>query len=265
MPLRLRAVLILTALSVFTVWTVNAQAQLPSLSIDDVEQEEGSGHRFVGFADGITVTPFVFTVTLSEASANTVTITYKTRDTTADNQFPYDFYDTSGVLTFAPGETEKTVTVNVWADYNDEATEFFVVELSNPSNATIGKGVGTGTILNDDPAPTNSDLAVEIVSGSTVHVGENSTITFQVTNKGPEDITNVTWSFHEQQVPATTSQGEGCGHVFGGEGEGNTHCYLGTIASGNTATVTMGLGKIPPYCTDDTPSYNKFWLRDTSV
>ncbi|HEY1189381.1 MAG TPA: Calx-beta domain-containing protein, partial [Gemmata sp.] len=116
-----------------------------SVSINDVTQTEGDSGTM----------SFTFTVTLSAASAQTVTVNYTTANgtaTTADG----DYASTSGVLTFAPGETSKTVTVLVNGDTTNEATETFAVNLSNPTNATIGTGAGTGTITNDDPVPSAS-------------------------------------------------------------------------------------------------------------
>ena len=65
-------------------------------------------------------------------------------------------------LTFAPGETSKTVDVNVVDDALIEANETFTVGLSNPTNATLGTAVGTGTINNDELPPLVSvnDLSV---------------------------------------------------------------------------------------------------------
>jgi chitinase len=53
-------------------------------------------------------------------------------------------------LTFAPGETSKTITVLVDGDRREEADEFFFVILSSPSNATLADSQGVGTIQNDD-------------------------------------------------------------------------------------------------------------------
>ncbi|MCX5947220.1 MAG: Ig-like domain-containing protein [Cyanobacteria bacterium] len=63
-----------------------------------------------------------------------------------DNTFP------SGTLTFATGESSKTITVNVNGDSTVEFDEDFTVSLSNTSNATITTASASGTILNDDTA-----------------------------------------------------------------------------------------------------------------
>ncbi|NCT70124.1 MAG: hypothetical protein GXC75_04215 [Xanthomonadaceae bacterium] len=93
-----------------------------------------------------------FTVSLSAASTQTVTVAYVAADgtaTTANN----DYTATSGTLTFAPGETSKTVNVLVIGDTAFEADETFTLGLSAPTNATLGTAAATGTIVNDDAAP----------------------------------------------------------------------------------------------------------------
>ena len=93
----------------------------------------------------------VFTVSLSPASTNTVTVHYASADGTATAGS--DYTALSGTLTFASGETSKTITAAVIGDTINEPNETFVVNLSNPSNATVADGQGRATILNDDPAP----------------------------------------------------------------------------------------------------------------
>ena len=93
----------------------------------------------------------LFTVSLSAASANTVSVHYASADGTA--MAGSDYTAVSGTLTFAPGETSKTISVAVAGDTINEPDETFVVNLSNPSNATIADGQGQATILNDDPPP----------------------------------------------------------------------------------------------------------------
>jgi hypothetical protein len=120
------------------------QAQLaslisqPAISISGVSRQEGNG----GTID------FVFTVTLSEASALTVKVDYATADGSATAGS--DYVAQNGTLEFAPGETVKPITIEVIGDTQPEVNETFYVNLSNPQNATIQVGQGVGTILNDD-------------------------------------------------------------------------------------------------------------------
>ena len=61
----------------------------------------------------------------------------------------------AATLTFAPGETTQTVTVQVNGDMLDEIDETFLVNLTSPTNATIVDGQGIGTITDDDAPPTS--------------------------------------------------------------------------------------------------------------
>ncbi len=91
----------------------------------------------------------VFTVSLSEASGLPVTVNFSSADGTALAGSDYTAL-APGTLTFAPGETTKTIAVEVLGDTSIEDHESFSVMLSEASGATIGAGVATGTILNDD-------------------------------------------------------------------------------------------------------------------
>jgi hypothetical protein len=119
----------------------------PSLSISDASVVEGNSGT----------TNAVFTVTLLSASGKTVTVDYTTTNGTAVS--PDDFATTSGTLTFAPGETSKQILVPVVGDTLDELTETFVVNLSNPNNATLADAQGVGTIVTDE-APKVASMVV---------------------------------------------------------------------------------------------------------
>ena len=82
----------------------------------------------------------VFTVTLTPASSQTVTVDYATADQSA--QAGTDYTSTQGTLTFAPGDTTKAITVPVLGDNALESDERFVVQLSNPTNATLATTPG---------------------------------------------------------------------------------------------------------------------------
>ena len=112
----------------------------PRISITDVSLPEGN----VG-------TNFVFAVTLSAASTQTVTVNYSTANGTASAGS--DYTATSGTLTFLAGSTTATmpISVPVNGDTSVEPDETFFVNLSNASNnAAIADVQGLGTIVNDD-------------------------------------------------------------------------------------------------------------------
>ena len=110
------------------------------MSVEDVQMEEGD--------DG--TTDFDFTVSLSPASELEVAVSYATADGTASSRT--DYRAASGELRFAPGETEKTVSVSVLGDLRPEVDETFTLTLSSPANAEIARAEATGTIVNDDTA-----------------------------------------------------------------------------------------------------------------
>lgn len=93
----------------------------------------------------------VFTVTLSGENVQSVTVDYTTAEDTATPEV--DYTPTSGTLTFAPGETEKTITVEVNGDTESEGSETFFVNLRNPRNATLTDDRGRGTIIEPLPIP----------------------------------------------------------------------------------------------------------------
>jgi endoglucanase len=91
-----------------------------------------------------------FVIKLDGPSTAPVTVYYATVGGTATAGT--DFVGTSGSVTFAPGETSKTVTVSVISDTKAESKETFTVALSNASGASIADGTGIGTIVDDDGA-----------------------------------------------------------------------------------------------------------------
>ncbi len=93
-------------------------------------------------------TPFTFTVSLATTSATVVQVPYSTVNGSATAGS--DYTAVSGTLTFAPGETSKTIVVSVNGDGLREGNEIFTVNLSNVLGAPVVKRTGFGTILNDD-------------------------------------------------------------------------------------------------------------------
>ena len=88
----------------------------------------------------------------------------------------------SGVLTFAAGQTTRTVAVTIAGDTVNEPNESFVVNLANATNASIADPQGVGTITNDDtaaPAPAQG-FSVGDAVGHEPHGGHNL-VHFKVT------------------------------------------------------------------------------------
>ena len=110
----------------------------PALSVADATAVEGTGAT----AD--------FVVTLEPAASETVTVRNATSDGTATE--PEDYTAADGTLTFAAGETSKTVPVTVVDDSLEDSRETFTLTLSKVSggNARLADATATGTILNDE-------------------------------------------------------------------------------------------------------------------
>ena len=90
-----------------------------------------------------------FRVALDGPTSRAVEVDYATADRTA--RAGSDYAATRGTLTFAPGETSKTVSVPVLDDAIDEGQETFLLRLFNARGARIADGDAIGTIANSDP------------------------------------------------------------------------------------------------------------------
>ena len=163
---------------------------LPNLRINDATVAEGN----TGTASA------TFTVTLSAAWTRTITVDYGTSDATATAGS--DYQAASGTLTFAPGETSKTITVLVNGDRVPEPNETFVVNLSSPTNATVVAGQGVGTIMDDEPR-----ISIGDVTKTEGKKGQTTLFTFTVTLSAAYDQP-VTMSFRTADGTAKTSDGD---------------------------------------------------------
>ncbi len=120
------------------VGTITNDDAPPIISIADVSAPEGN----------CASTAFNFTVSLNAPSSVQATVNFSTAAGLA--LVGSDFAGTSGTLTFAPGETFQLVTVQVVGDDFLEVDENFFVNLSTPTNASIGDTQAIGTILDDN-------------------------------------------------------------------------------------------------------------------
>jgi hypothetical protein len=111
---------------------------LPALSINNVTVTEGNS----------AATQAIFTVKLSAVTGQVVTVRYATANGTATA--PNDYAAVNGLLTFNPGETTKTISVQVKGDLLKEPNETFKLNLSAPTKATLADGLGIGTVINND-------------------------------------------------------------------------------------------------------------------
>jgi hypothetical protein len=138
------------ALSSKTV-TVAASA---SLSIADVTVAEGDS----GTSNAL------LTVSLSEAFTCPVTVNYATADGTA--AAGSDYVASTGNVTFLPGQTQQTITVQVKGDTLNEPNETFFVRLSGANNAAIAVSQAVVTIVDDDAMPALCIRDASVVEGN---------------------------------------------------------------------------------------------------
>lgn len=162
----------------------------PRISITDATVNDGnSGTR-----------PIAFTVSMAAAYDVPVPISYATANYTATAGS--DYQAKSGTLTIPAGQTSGTITVLVYGDRIPEPNETFIVNLSGPTNATITDGTGLGTIIDDEPRISISD-----VSKSEGKKGQTTLFTFNVTLSVPYDQP-VSMSFRTVDGTANTSDGD---------------------------------------------------------
>lgn len=143
----------------------------------------------------------VFTVQLSPPSTEPVSVRYATSNLTATAGSDYDAV--SGVLSFAPGETNLPIRVRVHGDFAYENFESFTVRLQDATNALIIDSEGLGILFDDDPVPsvTIADASVLEGSGGTVtgavfHLtltglaGANVAVNYSATNGTAEVVSD---------------------------------------------------------------------------
>ena len=149
----------------------------PRLSVQD---------RVIGEGDGY----IDFVVSLNQPGQNIVTVAYATQSGTASGS-GYDFENTSGTLSFAPGETTKTVRIPISQYSAMEGLEYFRFDLSSPSNAAIERGSAMITVIDNDIVLDTPEVVVRDVSvdekagtasfvvslGRSVGQSSNSTVT----------------------------------------------------------------------------------------
>ncbi len=132
-----------------------------------------------------------FPVTLSSAAGTAVTVEYTTEDGVGPGgaKSPGEYTATHGTLTFAPGETAKTIPVEVLAA-GFTGVRTFTVKLSNPEGANLETGQATGTILGPNPLQVTvsispSKLEIEQNEAGAVPLQPKATVTVKNVSKVP--------------------------------------------------------------------------------
>jgi hypothetical protein len=113
--------------------------QLPTINLSPLGQT-----IIEGFTSPQNVT---YTVTLSSASNQTISVNYATANGTAMGGL--DYTATIGTLIFAPYVTSKVINVTILNDFLNEADETFTLTLSSPTNASLGALTTVTTTITD--------------------------------------------------------------------------------------------------------------------
>jgi Calx-beta domain/Domain of unknown function (DUF4114)/RTX calcium-binding nonapeptide repeat (4 copies) len=144
-----------------------------------------------------------FDIFLSHASTKTITVEYATVDGTAIGDSDFEPIAPT-TLTFAPGETCKTISVAILDDNVHEQKESFIVELTNATNATIelGYDYGIAKIIDDDLPGISIDCpdkeAAEIKTGKS----NSGQFTFKRTGS-TTDVLNVKYTIEGSAINGT--------------------------------------------------------------
>jgi hypothetical protein len=113
--------------------------QLPTITLNPRSQT---------IVEGLTTSQNApYTVTLSQASSQTISVNYATSNGTATAGL--DYTTTNGTLTFNPGVTSQVINIPILNDSLNEADETFTLALSSPTNAALGTQTAATTTITD--------------------------------------------------------------------------------------------------------------------
>ena len=151
----------------------------------------------------------IVTVTLDTPPEETVTVDFATRNDTA--QAGSDYQEVNGTVSFAPGETVKTIEIPLLNDGIYEANEALVVELTNPQGMILEQESIVVNIINDDPVPEividhPSFIELDTETGNMIFtVSLSNPSSFPVTvDYATEDDTAVAGSDYQAQTGTLT-------------------------------------------------------------
>ncbi|HET9666528.1 MAG TPA: Calx-beta domain-containing protein, partial [Desertimonas sp.] len=170
------------------------QAPTPTIHVRDA---------FVDEKDGVALVSVLLGSVLGEKSLSSIDVDYATADGSAADDS--DYTASAGTLTFAPGETTKTVVVPITDDGSSEPGEAFTLGLSNPTNAALGDGTGLIVIGGNDQAEVASP---GIFAPADVAVSEGAGYVDLVVNLGVPGLNPVSVDY--TTVNETASGGNVC-------------------------------------------------------
>jgi hypothetical protein len=148
-------------------------ARAPRVTIDGARVAEGDDAS----------TRAELTVHLDPPVAFAVEVSYRSADRTAS---ALDYTAVSGTLMFAPGETIKSIAVDVSGDRVWERDETLAVQLTSARRAVISGGEGIVTIANDDPAVSVTIDDLEVAEGDQGR--KQVTVAVRLSHPAPPDM-----------------------------------------------------------------------------
>ena len=194
---------------------------------DDLSILSVSGGGEVAEGDSGTTARASFTVTLSPARRQAVSVSYATSDGTAEAGSDYE--SASGTVTFSPGETSKTVTVTINGDDEAEANETFTLALTSTPNGQIDpqNSSAQAVIKNDDEKMVDAGMSGEFSVGETT-VMVDSTLADDTGLEVylPPELERGGAAIEELTVTLGPTDAEIDGDLFGYTGSGEDHVLV---------------------------------------
>ena len=238
-----------------TNWTAE-EWNSPFFAISNAMEEEGNKLNF--------------TVSLSNSSTEKIIVEYTTVDDTA--VAGKDYVSANGSLEFAPGETVKTIDVEILQDSEIEETEKLFLNLTNPSNAKLTDAQSVGIIfenkiLNNPPNIDDVTFTIDENSDSGAQVGittatdpEDETLTFAIANGNIDPDTDSNLAFAIDPSTGTITVNDKDDLDFEATPTFNlevTATDAGDLS--DTANITVKLNDVPPAQFDTVQSQNGFF------
>ena len=205
------------------------------LSIADAQATEG------------TDASLAFVVTLAPAGTTAVTVDYATADGTATQGD--DYTATSGTLTFAPGETTKTITVPIVDDDEEDDGETLTLTLSNTVGAELTDAQATGTIRTTEEVTTSNALTAAFQNVPSGHDGEDDDFNVQILF---DAALSGSWRFVRDAITITNGT-----HTRTSRVDGRNDLWRIGVEATSDADVTVNLrasvacGETGALCTSD--------------
>ena len=166
-----------------------------------------------------------YSVSLSNASTQSITVQYATTNGTATAGV--DYTSTTGTLTFNPGDTSKVINIPILNDSLNEANETFTLTLNSPTNASLGTTANITTTITDT-------LTASVTTTLPTNV-ENLTLTGTAAINGTGNAGN------------NILKGNSANNILSGGAGNDTYSFLATTALGTdtiTETTTGGTDTI---------------------